>query len=415
MDVKSVISLYTGAGGLDLGLEAAGYDTRVAVEVDPDAVETLRANRPWTVLDQDIHTVSSGELLRAAELHEGEADLLVGGPPCQPFSKSAYWAHGDTRRLDDPRASTLEQYLRVLRDVKPAAFLLENVPGLGYASKSEGLDLLLRLIDLLNVETGTNYAPGWAVLNAAEYGVPQDRRRIFIVGHREGLRFEFPQPTHALPSATEQEQLKLGSLEPTRTAWDAIGDIEKEADDDPTLQMTGKWADLLPSIPEGENYLFHTSRGGGLPLFGWRRRYWSFLLKLSKRLPSWTITAQPGSAIGPFHWRNRRLSSRELERLQTFPDGYRIAGSRTSVQKQLGNAVPSALAERLGLELRAQFFGDPQAAEQPLRLLPPRRADVPPPEPVFPVLNKYQHLIGDHEPHPGTGKGAGALARSGSS
>src|SRR3712207_2104614 len=109
--------------------------------------------------------------------------------------------------------------------------------------------------------------------------------------------------------------------------------------------MTGKWADLMPSIPEGRNYLWHTSRSGGLPLFGWRTRYWNFLLKLAKDQPSWTIQAQPGPATGPFHWESRKLSAAELGRLQTFPDGLVYGCTRAGVQRLAGNAVPSALAE----------------------------------------------------------------------
>ena len=121
--------------------------------------------------------------------------------------------------------------------------------------------------------------------------------------------------------------------------------------------MSGKWADLLPTIPEGLNYLWHTSRGGGVPLFGWRTRYWSFLLKLAKSKPSWTIQAQPGSAIGPFHWKNRKLSARELCRLQTFPDDLSFDTSQNQIQRMIGNAVPSLLAEVLAWEIRTQLLG----------------------------------------------------------
>ena len=114
----------------------------------------------------------------------------------------------------------------------------------------------------------------------------------------------------------------------------------------------------LPSIPEGENYLWHTARGGGIELFGWRRRYWNFLLKLAKDRPSWTIQAQPGPSVGPFHWKNRRLSNRELCRLQTIPDGYSVVGGIRAAHKQIGNAVPSALAEVLALAIREQVFDE---------------------------------------------------------
>src|SRR5262249_18489369 len=115
----------------------------------------------------------------------------------------------------------------------------------------------------------------------------------------------------------------------------------------------------LPSIPEGENYLWHTARGGGMPLFGWRTRYWSFLLKLAKDRPAWTIQAQPGPATGPFHWTNRRLSSQELCRLQTFPDGLQFDCGRNDVQRMLGNAVPSLVAEVIAREIRGQLLEQP--------------------------------------------------------
>ena len=110
------ISLFTGVGGLDFGFEAAGFETVVAVEIDPVSSHTLRLNRNWPVIERDIHEVTSKELLRTARLRPGQADVLIGGPPCQPFSKSGYWARGDSLRLDDPRADTLMAYLRVLRD-----------------------------------------------------------------------------------------------------------------------------------------------------------------------------------------------------------------------------------------------------------------------------------------------------------
>jgi DNA (cytosine-5)-methyltransferase 1 len=182
---------------------------------------------------------------------------------------------------------------------------------------------------------------------------------------------------------------------------------------DPSLVARGKWAGLLPSIPEGENYLWHTSRGGGEPLFGWRRRYWSFLLKLAKAQPSWTLQAQPGPATGPFHWTNRRLSMRELARLQTFPDSFVIKGSASEAQRQLGNAVPSLLAEVLARAIASQLLGGPCRHDDLRLALPPA-----PPPPAAEVVTKvpaaYLSLRGDHDAHPGTGRGYRAVARHGS-
>jgi DNA (cytosine-5)-methyltransferase 1 len=401
-----IISLFSGAGGLDYGFEAAGFETSVAIEMDHACCETLRSNRNWPVIERDIFDVPSDELLETATLKKGDAALLIGGPPCQPFSKSGYWARGDAARLDDPRANTLGAYLRVLEDTLPRSFLLENVEGLAYRGKDEGLRLLLEVIAKINKRTKSNYRPTFKVLNAAEFGVPQLRKRLIMVASRDGSAFQFP----TNPFDTSGLQLALfdeGTFK--RTAWDAIGDVAPDSHED--LELTGRWADLLSSIPEGHNYQWHTDRMGGEPLFGWRRHYWSFLLKLAKNQPSWTIQAQPGPASGPFHWRNRRLSMRELCRLQTFPDDVRIVGSRGLVQKQVGNAVPSLLAEVLGRAIRVQLLGLP-APKHELRLLPPIRIPIPKPEKLGRVPRRFMELRGQHTAHPGTGLGHAAQQRS---
>lgn len=401
----SAISLFTGAGGLDLGLEAAGFQVRAAVEMDNDCVTTLRHNRDWPIINRSIHDVASMELLQTAGLGDGELDLLVGGPPCQPFSKLGYWASGDTKRLDDPRATTLEAFLRILRDIKPRTYLLENVAGLAYSGKDEGLCFLTETIRLINKESGTDYSMELLLLNAVDFGVPQIRERAFLIGSREGHGFGKLKPTHyPHPLSNQPRQLTIFSaIQPHRTAWDAIGDLQEDGNEE--LSLSGKWADLLPSIPEGSNYLFHTDKGGGLPLFGWRRRFWNFLLKLAKNLPSWTITASPGPATGPFHWNNRRLSVRELCRLQTFPDNYSVTGTYRSALRQIGNAVPSALAEAIGIQMRLRLLGDLSAGLHKSSLVPPKRSYIPPPGSVAPVPEKFLHFVGKHPPHPGTGKG----------
>src|SRR5947207_1906653 len=335
---RTAISLFTGVGGLDFGFEAAGFRTAVAVELDPAACHAIRLNRRWPVIQAKIQDTSSRALLKTAGLRVGEPDVLIGGPPCQPFSKSGYWKRGDALRLKDPRADTLAEFLRALAETRPRAFLLENVPGLAFDRKNEGLQHLVQGIERVNRRARTNYRVHWRILNAADYGVPQMRERVFLVGARDGKEFQFPEPAFSPP------ELANDGKQSYRTAWDALGDLPADPDDE-SLVVAGKWGNLLPSIPEGQNYLWHTPRGGGKPIFGWRTRYWSFLLKLAKNRPSWTIQAQPGTAIGPFHWRNRRLSTIEMCRLQTFPKGLKFDCSRNEIQKMLGNAVPSLLAE----------------------------------------------------------------------
>lgn len=392
------ISLFTGIGGLDFGFEVAGFTTSVAVELEEACCDMLRANRRWPIIQGDIHEITSRKILRTAGLRQSEVDVLIGGPPCQPFSKSGYWRSGDAGRLDDPRAGTLQEFLRVLQDTRPRAFLLENVRGLAYKSKDEGLQFLLKGIKRVNRRAGTKYNPKVAVLNAADYGVAQVRERVFIIGGRDGQDFIFPKPTHGQVEGQDD-----AILQPYRTAWDAIGDLED--DDDPELFLGGKWAGLLPSIPEGSNYLFHTRYDGGMPIFGWRRRYWSFLLKLSKRKPSWTIQAESGPATGPFHWNNRRLSILELCRLQTFPDRLRFNCSRLVAQRMIGNAVPSLLAEVLARSIRAQLLESPYRGT--LKLLPPRRLRIPARRRIRPVPLEYHRLAGRQADHPGEGKGPG--------
>lgn len=408
MSRPKAVSLYTGAGGLDYGVESAGFEIAAAIELDHDSCETIRASRSWAIIERSIFDTSSEEIMEVAAVRPGEIDLVIGGPPCQPFSKAGYWANGDSRRLDDPRAGTLGAYLRVIEDVQPRAFLLENVTGIGYVGKDEGLRMLLDGLRCINARTKSSYRPVVQVLNAASYGVPQVRERVFVVAAREGSDFSFPPPTHVDDGQPDLLCDDEPQLEPFRTCWDALGDLPSCPDED--LAVRGKWADLLPSIPEGNNYLWHTDRGGGRPLFGWRRRYWSFLLKLAKARPAWTIQAQPGPAIGPFHWCNRRLSVRELCRLQTFPDDVVIVGGRTSIQRQIGNAVPSLLAEVIARAIRSQLLGLQPMRGSP-KLLPAARHHVPPPEGVSPVPPRFRDLEGTHSPHPGTGHGTRASRR----
>ncbi|VEN73384.1 Cytosine-specific methyltransferase [Candidatus Desulfarcum epimagneticum] len=396
-----VVSLFSGCGGLDHGFKSAGYSVRFANDFDKFSCETLRLNGQENVLHAPIEDVSASEIGKIIGTQPGACDVLIGGPPCQPFSKSAYWRTGDTLRLKDPRANTLEQYFRFVEDLQPHVFLLENVHGLNYNGKEEGFRFIMERIKEINHKAGLRYIPSWEVLNVADYGAPQLRVRFFLVASRRGAPFRFPHPTHVASQEVQLPLLGEMAMAPYVTAWEAIGGIAPSSKE--KLRVGGKWADLLPSIPEGQNYLWHTDRRGGLPLFGWRARYWSFLLKLSKRLPSWTIQAQPGSAIGPFHWNNRKLSWQEMAAIQTFPNSFIIDAPRTEIQRQIGNAAPSLMAEVLAREIAQQMFGGKFKNNPTLAVT--RCGGVPEPEPVDPVPEKYLHLTGDHAAHPGVGKG----------
>lgn len=348
MDAPRIaISLFSGAGGLDLGAERAGYQVRVAVEWDRDAATTMEKNfshLAGPVITDDVIHVPTSAILKAAGLRAGQRPaLLIGGPPCTPFSKSGFWLDWKREGLD-PTASLLQEYTRVLREAQPDAFLLENVYALTYNNKASrpAYQRLLREID----EAGYDCVA--KVLNAADYGVPQARPRLFILGVRKGRRM----PTHPAPTHTgswERRSVAKGGL-PHVTAGEALDGLVCEPE--PGEAVNGKYGHLLADIPPGDNYLFYTAqRGHPDPQFGWRQKYWSFLLKLSPDKPAPTVQAQPGPYIGPFHWENRRLRVAELKRLFTFPDTFEFAGSRGSVQAQIGNSVPPTLAEQVVRQL----------------------------------------------------------------
>ena len=401
-----VLSLFTGAGGLDVGLERAGFDTRLCVENDDLARNTLRLNRPqWPLAEPGDAILVAREperALREAELRRSDITLIAGGPPCQPFSKAGHWTLTGPTRMRDPRARTIEAYLRIVSHVRPEVLLLENVLGFTFKGRHQGFRALLRGIREINRDWGTRYEPQLLQINAADYGVPQRRERVFVVAHRGGKTLQLPKASHG-PGGTDSNDY--------RTAWDSIGDLDASTWSD-ELELKGKWAALVPSIPEGQNYLWHTPGQGGRPLFGWRTRYWSFLLKLAKNEPAWTIPALPGPATGPLHWRNRLLSVEEMCRLQTFPRGYRVAGTRREAQQQIGNAVPPCVAELLGREIRRQLLDD-RIARSRVTLAPAPRGDCPRPEAPHEVPRRFLRLAGNHKPHPGTGKGPARIRASG--
>ena len=394
------LSLFTGAGGLDLGFEAAGFEHVGSVERDRDARKTLSANRPnWPQLrGGDITSQRADEILAEFGIKPNELELITAGPPCQPFSKSAFWASGTTARLGDPRADTLRAMMDVVEKALPSALVVENVRGIAYKDKDEGIQLIRQRLAEINAAHGSKYELSITCLQATDYGVAQLRERAFLVAFRSGAAFVKPTPITG--ENTEN---------PIPTAWDALSTVEVPTSEATQLAVRGKWADLLPSIPEGKNYLWHTPQGGGEPLFAWRSRFWSFLLKLAKDRPSWTIQAAPGSATGPFHWNNRRLSIAEMARLQSFPPNYRFSGSYNSARRQIGNAVPSSLAEAVARRVRSIILNEPYNSSLSLAISPCTMT--PPPAQTSDVAQKYMPLKGQHPAHPGTGLGPGALRR----
>ncbi|WP_130865279.1 DNA cytosine methyltransferase [Acidipropionibacterium timonense] len=365
-----VVSLFSGAGGLDLAVERADAEplaatdtgsgllrVRVATDYNDLALQTLTANfQSARTVTGDIRQVTTDEILATAGLAPTEPVLVVGGPPCTPFSKSGFWLE-QKRESRDPNASLLDEYVRVVRDTRPQAFILENVQGLTYKTHHAQFERLLRGLG------GLGYNPQWKVLLAADYGVPQLRRRVFVVGRRDGEKFEFPEPTHS--GWSEHSHAVDTTKTPHITAAQAFAGLPRLAAVTDEDIVDGTYGQLAAEIPPGQNYLWHTERYGGRNHFAWRSRYWTFLLRLDPDRPSTTLQAQPGPWVGPFHWENvvtasgeeraRRLRVNEMLRLMSFPDDFKIKGTRADVQRQLGNAVPLELGKAVVRALMSQL------------------------------------------------------------
>ncbi len=183
-----------------------------------------------------------------------------------------------------------------------------------------------------------------AVANAADYGVPQKRKRIFIIGSKKGFKTNEPKKTHCHP-----DKCDITGLQPYVGVGKVISKFDKpEFFEKEEITKKGTYGPDLKEVPPGKNYIALTARNNyPNPKFVAGKRFWSFLLKLHPELPSWTIAAQPGPWVGPFHWTSRRLRVPEIAAIQTFPEKYIFVGSRRSIQKQIGNAVPPLLAQRM--------------------------------------------------------------------
>jgi len=342
-----IISLFSGCGGLDIGFHQKGFSTAVCIENNPIMAETLKLNKVSNnIICDDIINVSNEKIASVTGLSKGNTDIVLGGPPCPAFSKSRFYRKEMTHGTDDESWKTVEEYFRIVKGFMPKAFIFENVHTFIAKRQKGALEYVLKTGNALG------YNVNYKVLNAANYGVPQKRERVFIVGTKAATPFAFPPPTHQV---FDKSDLPNCHLAPWRTAGDAISDLDTESNDH-SLEghfAGGKDHELLKLIPPGENYLFFTAeKGHKKPVFKWRSRFWSFLLKLSPSLPSWTIQARRSNNMGPFHWRSRILTIPEIKRIQSFPDSYVLAGNVENQWRQVGNAVPPPLSEAIANQIR---------------------------------------------------------------
>lgn len=335
------LSLFSGGGGLDIAFHDAGFDVVEMVELSSIYSTTLS------------HNAAEGSMLAGSEVHCGDIReydaghlrdiaFIIGGPPCQTFSAAGRRMAG-APGARDPRGELFAPYVRLLEQLQPRGFLFENVPGIKSADGGETWSRILE-------EFGrAGYDVFERVLDAADYGVPQHRERLFVVGVRKGTgAFAFPRPTHGPDATTGLEHFPAGKAV---EGADLTGVSEG---------IGGIYGHLLTDIPPGLNYSFYTARlGDPRPLFAWRSKFSDFLYKADPERPVRTLKASDAGYTGPFSWENRVFTTGELKRLQTFPDGYAIHGTYNARGEQIGNAVPPQLGRVLALAILEQVFGMP--------------------------------------------------------
>lgn len=363
----NTISLFCGAGGLDIGATMAGANVVCCIDTDPDSLETIRLNHTGpssSIINGDVSELTGKDILKACGQKKSDIEYMIGGPPCQSFSKNNYWTksgHEALRRktrmkasaeevgrtfiehLDlpkpknrisvqnDHRTNLVMEYARLIEEISPKGFLFENVSSILHPANKAFL------FEFINHTEKCGYKTRLLQLNSENFGVAQMRKRVFVTGHKEKTPAE-PEQTHSSNSSL--------FLRPVQGSKEAISKFKGTKFFEEGEIIEGRWAEFLPDIPPGMNYKALTSWAGYKnPIFEAETRFWNFLLKLHPDKPSWTIASSPGPWIGPFHWKNRRLRSIEMAAIQSFPDGYKFYGSRRSRVKQIGNAVPPLMAK----------------------------------------------------------------------
>lgn len=328
MPLNKAIDLFAGAGGLSLGLKMAGWDVQVALEINPDAINTHRTNMPEVRhLCDDVRDVDFAEF--------NGFGLVAGGPPCQPFSVS-----GKQLGMNDLR-DMVPQFVRAVKEAQPTAFMMENVHGLTTAKFRPYLESKIDELSALG------YDVHWKVLNAADYGVPQNRLRLFVVGVPKGAPFAFPEPTHGTHSV---DKVPYASVR--KAIQDAPADTPNNAKvvycKNPILRKSPYAGMLLngkgrPLNLDGPSHTIPASAGGNRTHIvdpnGELKAYHQHLV--SGGAPR--VGEVPGC---------RRLTVRESARIQTFPDWFQFTGQRSRQYCQVGNAVPPLLAKAVGEALR---------------------------------------------------------------
>jgi DNA (cytosine-5)-methyltransferase 1 len=373
------VDLFAGAGGMTLGFEQAGFDVLAAVELDPIHCATHKFNFPfWDILCGSVENISGKQIRKQSKIKDQEIDVVFGGSPCQGFSFMG------KRALDDPRNNLIFHFLRLIIELKPKYFVFENVPGLTVGEHKKFLSEVIEEFEKNGYQVEVNYQ----VLNAANYGVPQNRARLFILGCRRGLSLpKYPQPlTTPKISKKSKYMIEKPDLPATPTVWDAIGDLPEVENYSQLLERD--WV-----IAEYGKKSDYSSKLRGISSiendYSYERLFDYFFLTCSTRTKhsSQTIArfqqTQPGKnePISHFHKlakngicktlragtpRNRGaftsprpihpvtprcITVREAARLHSYPDWFRFHLTKWHGFRQIGNSVPPLLAKAIATEI----------------------------------------------------------------
>lgn len=355
------ISLFSGAGGMDIGVIQAGFDILACVEIDPFACETLRTavekdGRDTVVIESDIRNLDPYALMNSFGLHEGELDLLCGGPPCQAFSLI-----GKQNSLDDERGMLLFEMVRFAAAFKPKFIMIEQVKGL-LSARDEFRTRGGVLEQLLSQLTKLDYSVDWKVLLAADYGVPQKRERVFIIAWlNNGFKFEFPQPTHKSPDDKSMFTMHLPNY---LTVGDAIGGLSTPPRKDKINSPEDSHIDVttdgdrrrIHGVPEGE-WLSSQTHLPADQICGLTKKDTTKFRRLSWTAPS--LTLRCGEIF--FHpVEDRILTPKEYLCLHGYPNDYQLKGAIRSrsgrvkhldQHRQVANSVPPPLAKIITMEI----------------------------------------------------------------
>lgn len=339
-DTRKSISLFSGAMGLDLGLEQAGINIQIGQDFDVSCVKTMQKNGRQALLG-DIRKIEPEDLLSASGMTFGEPFLICGGPPCQPFSTA-----GKRLGINDPRGSLFREYVRMIDSIRPRFFVMENVKGLMSSplKDADGKNTEGKVIDIILEEfSKLHYKTVYGVLDAVNYGVPQFRERFVLIGSRDNEDIFLPIPTHF--------QMHQNATHRWVTLGSSIRDLE---------DVPGECADFSPArlkylklVPEGGNWknlpadVLEDAMGGAYLSGGGKV---GFYRRLSYSQPSPTVVTSPiQKATMMCHpTKDRPLSVAEYARIQQFPDTWQFTGTLVDKYRQIGNAVPVGLAKAIG-------------------------------------------------------------------